>query len=339
MGERAAAGRALILGDIEGITGVDDWRHIIHGHPGYREACDAYEADVNAAVEGLHAGDAREVLVVDTHAAGRNVRAENLHGCRLIDGPSIMGRIDEAFEIGVDALVLLGFHAAAGTPDGFVPHSFAPQTCSWLDGKLAGEPAFYAHLAGARSIPTIAITGDAQTIVQLRDFVPDARAVQTKTSTSPWLATSSEPITTRREIVQTVAAAYRDRCSIAPCVLPEMLTLTIEAQSDIAATLISTIPGMEPAGVRTASIQGSWPELWRAFIVANSLANLATTAGGSWYFGSIGGALVTRYAVALAGDAQAIAGAFMAEQFSPPWGPACPRELVPWNEQPVPSRR
>jgi D-amino peptidase len=335
MGEQAASGRALILGDIEGITGVDDWRHIITGHPGYREACAAYEADVNAAVEGLLAGGAGEVLVVDTHGAGRNVRAENLRGCRLIDGPSIMGRIDEAFEIGVDAVVLLGFHAAAGTPDGFVPHSFAPQTRSWLDGKLAGEPAFYAHLAGARSIPTIAITGDAQTIVQLRDFVPVSRAVQTKASTSPWLSTSSEPVTTRQEIAQTLAAAYRDRCSITPCVPPEMLTLTIEAQSDVAATLISTIPGMEPAGVRTASYQGSWPELWRAFIVANSLATLATTAGGSWYFGPIAGALAPRYAAALDDDARAIAGAFMAEQFSPPWGPACPSELVPWYEQPM----
>ena len=140
---------------------------------------------------------------------------------------------------------------------------------------------------------------------------------------------------TRREIAQSVAAAYRDRCSIAPCVPPEKLTLTIEAQTDVAATLISTIPGMEPAAVRTASFQGPWPELWRTFIVANSLANLATTAGGSWYFGPIAGALAPRYAAPLDGDARAIAGAFMAEQFSPPWGPACPSELVPWNEQPI----
>src|SRR4051812_34078397 len=92
MSAGASTGRALILGDIEGITGVDDWRWIIGGFPGYDEACRAYEADVNAAVQGLFKGGAREVLVVDTHAGGTNVQGENLRDCRLIGGPSIMGR-------------------------------------------------------------------------------------------------------------------------------------------------------------------------------------------------------------------------------------------------------
>lgn len=326
-------GRALILGDIEGITGVDDWRHIIGGHPGFDAACRAYEADANAAAEGLLAGGASEVFVVDTHASGANVRAENLRGCRLIGGPSIMGRIDEAFAAGVDALVLLGFHAAAGTPDGFVPHSFAVQTRSWLNGTLAGEPAFYAHLAGDHGVPTIAITGDAQTVGQLRAFVPAARAVQTKTSASPFRSSSHDPETTRRAIRDTVAAAYRERAAIPPCAPTAPIELTIEAQTDVAATLIATIPGMEPASARrTATYRGAWSEVWRAFVTANSLAALATIAGGSWYFGPIAGGLGGRYAAALGDAGHPIVGAFYAEQFSPPWGPACPPELVPWGE-------
>jgi D-amino peptidase len=327
----------LILGDIEGITGVDDWRHIMSGYPGYDAACRNYEADVDAAVAGLRAGGADEVLVVDTHAAGTNVRAENLHDCRLIEGPSIMGRIDEAFAAGVDAVVLLGFHAAAGTPDGFVPHSFAVQTRSWLDGKLAGEPAFYALLAGSHGVPVIAITGDAQTIAQTRLFAPDARAVQTKTSTSPWLSSSNAPDPTRQAIRDALAAAYRERASIPPSTPGDPLTLAIEAQTEVAATLIATIPGMAQADEpRTATYRSAWPELWRAFITANSLAALATIAGGSWYYGPISSGLNRRYASALADAAKPLAGAFSAEQFSPPWGSACPAELIPWNETTVP---
>lgn len=324
--------RALILGDIEGITGVDDWRHILDGHPGYESACRAYEADVNAAVAGLLAGGADEVLVVDTHAAGRNVRAENLHGCRLIDGPSIMGRIDEAFAAGVDALVLLGFHVAAGTVDGFVPHSFGPSTRSWLDGKLAGEPALYAHMAGARGVPVIAITGDAQTIDQLRDFVPGAYAVQTKDSSSPWQSTSRPPGVAHAELAETLATAYRNRESIPPLDSARELTLTIESRSDVAATLIATIPGMMPADSRMATFTGPWSEVWRAFVTANSLAALSAAAGGSWYFGAIPGSLTERFRGALGDAARPHIGAYYAEQFSPPWGPACPGDMVPWND-------
>jgi hypothetical protein len=97
--------------------------------------------------------------------------------------------------------------------------------------------------------------------------------------------------------------------------------------------LIATIPGMDPyEAPRTAEFRGDWPDVWRAFITANSLAALATSAGGSWYYGPIAGGLNTRQAAALGDDAKAIAGAFIAEQFSPPWGSACPTELIPWNE-------
>lgn len=325
------ANRALILGDIEGITRVDDWRHILSGHPGYDEACRAYEADVNAAVAGLLAGGASEVLVVDTHGSGDNVKAENLFNCRLLEGPSIMGRIDEAFAIGFDALVLLGFHVAAGTVDGFVPHSFAPQTRSWLNGTIAGEPAFYAHMAGAKGIPAIAITGDAQTIEQLRLFVPDAYAVQTKDSTSPWRSTSRPLQATHAELTATLETAYRNRGAIPALNSSEPLTLTVEAKSDVAATLVSMIPGTIPAGTRTASFTGPWSEVWRAFVTANSLATLSTSTGGSWYFGPSTGSLTWRLAGALGDAAMPPIGSYVAEQFSPPWGPACPPDMIPWN--------
>jgi D-amino peptidase len=325
----AATGRALILGDIEGIVGVDDWRQIFPGGAGYAAACADYAADVNAAVRGLLAGGATEVLVIDTHAAGTNLAGQELVGCRAIDGPSMLGRIDAAFAGGVDALVLLGFHAAAGTVDGFVPHSFAPATRSWIDGELAGEPAFYALMAGARGVPTTLITGDSQTIAQLTPFAPGVHAVQTKTSHSPWSATSAEPSTARAAIERTAADAFRHRTAIAPSTRPAM-TLTVEAQNDVAATLIAGVPGMVRRDDHTSTYSGRWPELWHAFVTANSLAALAAAAGGSWYFGAIEGSLVERLSAAVGSEAAFTAsGGYFAALFSPPWGPACPPEFLP----------
>jgi D-amino peptidase len=324
-----STGRALILGDIEGIVGVDDWRQIFPGGSGYAAACRDYAADVNAAARGLHAGGAAEVLLVDTHAAGTNLAGQEVIGCRAIAGPNMLGRIDDAFAAGVDALVLLGFHAAAGTLDGFVPHSFAPATRSWIDGHLAGEPAFYSMMAGAKGVPTIMITGDARTVAQLSPFAPGAQAVQTKTSQAPWSATSMDPTTARAAIERTAEEAYRRRSEVAPSVR-SALTLTLEAQNDVAAALIAEIPGMTRGDGRSATFTGRWPELWRAFVTANSLATLSAAAGGSWYFGALDGSLVERLSLAAGKEAALTAsGGYFAAQFSPPWGPACPPEAMP----------
>jgi D-amino peptidase len=322
-------GRALILGDIEGIVGVDDWRQIFPGSAGYAAACADYAADVNAAVRGLHAGGATEVLLIDTHAAGTNLTGQDLTGCRPIEGPSMLGRIEQAFDEGVDALVLLGFHAAAGTVDGFVPHSFAPATRSWIDGDLAGEPAFYALMAGAHGVPTILITGDAQTIAQLSPFAPQVRSVQTKTSRAPWSAASVAALDARTAIERATAETFRQRATFPPSIRSAM-TLAVEAQNDVAATLIAGIPGMTRGKGRTCTFTGEWPEVWRAFVTANSLATLAAAAGGSWYFGAIAGSLVERLAAAAGKEAASAASdAYFAAQFSPPWGPACPPEAMP----------
>lgn len=325
----AIGGRALILGDVEGVVGVDDWRDIMAGSAGYPAACRAYAADVTAAVRGLRAGGAAEVLVVDTHAAGLNLVDQRLVGCELIQDPSILVRIERAFAADVAAVVLIGFHAAAGTPDGFVPHSFGVQTRSWLDGRLIGEPGFYALEAGHRGVPTLLVTGDTQTIDQLHPFAPGARGVQTKAAISPWRAASFEPLATRDAIESACADAYRSRGEIAPAVLAEPMTLTVEAQTEVGARLIQGMPGMTEADGRAATFRGAWPEVWRAFVTANSLAMLVATAGGSWYHGPVPGSLVERLAAAAGTAAAPSQRAFSAALFSPPWGEACPPEAMP----------
>lgn len=322
-------GRALVLADIEGIVGVDDWRDILAGTPGYEAASRSYAADVDAAVRGLRTGGASEVLVVDTHAAGTILAGQRLEGCDLIEDPSIMARIERAIETGVEAVALVGFHAGAGTPDGFVPHSFAVQTRSWLNGNLAGEPAFYALLLGAHGVPTVLITGDAQTIAQVRPFAPSVAAVQTKEARSPWVAASFAAEATREAIATGAADAFRRRGEIPPSALAEPIELVVEAQTDVAARLIQGVPGMSDRSARTSTFRGAWPEVWRAFVTANSLAALATVAGGSWYHGPIPGSLVERLTKSAGEAAPGDRFAFYAAQFSPPWGPSCPPDAMP----------
>src|SRR5262245_43771923 len=63
--------RILLLHDMEGLTGQDDWREISFGYPEqYAKGRQKLLDDVNATIEGLVAGGATKIDVVDGHGSG-----------------------------------------------------------------------------------------------------------------------------------------------------------------------------------------------------------------------------------------------------------------------------
>src|SRR5687768_5314671 len=65
-----AAGRVrvLVLHDMEGLYGQDDWKTFDFSFPEhYRRGQELLVADVNAVVDGLFAGGATQVDIVDGH--------------------------------------------------------------------------------------------------------------------------------------------------------------------------------------------------------------------------------------------------------------------------------
>src|ERR1051325_1403147 len=63
--------RILRYHDMEGLAGQDDWRSFLFSHPEkYPEGQKLLAADINAVVDGLFAGGATQVDVVDAHGSG-----------------------------------------------------------------------------------------------------------------------------------------------------------------------------------------------------------------------------------------------------------------------------
>ena len=156
--------KLYISTDLEGISGVVDWLQTGRDGKGadYAEACRLLTADVNAAVEGALAAGAKEIVVLDGHGGGRNfVYPELRAGARYISGA---GRVvafpgfDERF----DALLLLGYHAMAGTPAAVMDHTMISR--SWyncyLNGIRMGEIGISAVIAGHFRVPVIFVSGD-----------------------------------------------------------------------------------------------------------------------------------------------------------------------------------
>ena len=110
--------KLLIVDDMEGATGVVDWRHVFEEYPEYPRFCKLLTGDVNAAVRGAIKGGASEVVVTDGHNYARNLMIEDLDPrARLNYGaPSYLSMV-QGVDQGVDAIMFIAYHARAGTPD------------------------------------------------------------------------------------------------------------------------------------------------------------------------------------------------------------------------------
>ena len=111
------------------------------------------EADVAAACEGLLAGGASEVAILDNHGGNTvNVSADSLPaGARLEPW-----HVYDLPGHGVDAMFQVGYHARGGV-DGFLSHTYMPG----LRLRVAGELISESHCrAWAAEVPLLGIVGN-----------------------------------------------------------------------------------------------------------------------------------------------------------------------------------
>jgi D-amino peptidase len=145
----------VLSADMEGVSQLREGREIVAACPEYWETGkQRYEEEVAAACEGLLAGGATEVVVLDNHASGNpaNIAADAL--------PS--GARHETWNVwdlpqhGVDAMLQVGYHARGGV-DGFLSHTYGLDLRLRCGDELISE----SHgRAWAAETPLIGITGN-----------------------------------------------------------------------------------------------------------------------------------------------------------------------------------
>ena len=155
----------VLSADMEGVSQLRSAREIVAVCPEYWETGKPrYEEEVAAACEGLLAGGATEVVVLDNHASGNpaNIGADALPpGARL-----------ETWNVwdlparGADAMLQVGYHARGGV-DGFLSHTYGLELRLRCGDELISESHGRAWAAQTR---LIGITGNdlhAQTLGSL----------------------------------------------------------------------------------------------------------------------------------------------------------------------------
>jgi D-amino peptidase len=142
--------------DMEGASQLRGVREIFGCMPEYWETGKpGLEADVRATCEGLLAGGASELVVLDNHG-GNTV---NVAATSLPDGARLeTWNVYELRERGVDAMFQVGYHARGGV-DGFLSHTYLPGLRLRVRGELISE----SHArAWAAEVPLLGIVGNDQ---------------------------------------------------------------------------------------------------------------------------------------------------------------------------------
>ena len=127
--------KIYIFADLEGISGVSGSPFVAADGAQYAAGRKYLTADINACAAACFEAGADEVVVRDGHGLGNNVLWDELDSrVKLIQGVTPGKRF---YDIeGSDAVILLGYHAMAGTRRALLEHTYSSKTIQnmWLNG-------------------------------------------------------------------------------------------------------------------------------------------------------------------------------------------------------------
>lgn len=213
--------KIYIFCDLEGISGVSGKAYIAtsENRPDLIAAAKKFMAhDINACIAGCARAGANEIVVRDGHGAGLNLTLDQIDPrASLVSGatPGVrFGSLD-----GSDALILLGYHAMAGTPKAVLEHTYSSANIQnvWLNDRKVGEIGLDAAIAAEHNVPVIMVSGDDKTCAEAEAWLP---GVVTCTVKKAFSLNGAElfPLTTTRQLIEdkTVAAIEQLRRHEAP---------------------------------------------------------------------------------------------------------------------------
>jgi D-amino peptidase len=268
--------RILISADMEGATGVTCPDDVLPGGPGWERMRPLFTDEVNAAVEGLHRGGARDIVVNDAHWTMRNLMPERFEWpAKVITGRhkplSMLEGVQDA-----DAVVFLGYHAGAGM-EGVLAHTYLANTITgvWLDGVRSSEGRLNAAVAAEFGVPVIMVTGDDKTVEEAEDYAPKAVGVAVKDYLSRYAAACRTPKWAIRAIRKAAAEAValagrREPAEAGPH------RIEVEFDAEHLAGAVTVIPGVEQSGERRAAFE--LPTMYEAIRCFKAVTTIASAA-------------------------------------------------------------
>ena len=175
--------KIYIFADMEGISGVSGSMFVLGDGTHYGLGRKYLTADINACAAACFEAGADEVVVRDGHGGGNSVLWDELDPrVQLVQGATPGQRF---FGIeGSDGMILLGYHAMAGTRGALLEHTYSSKTIQnmWMNGRRVGEFEIDTAIAGDYRIPVIMTSGCDKLCGQAKEFHPSVITCEVKKS-------------------------------------------------------------------------------------------------------------------------------------------------------------
>ncbi|MFC4452472.1 M55 family metallopeptidase [Deinococcus sonorensis] len=255
--------KVVISVDMEGVCGVSSWVQVSPPEFGglvsgseYERARRRMTLEANAAALGAFEGGATDVLIADSHDTMRNLIPEDLTPqVRFISGNDRpLSMVQGVQEEGVAALLLVGYHARAGTPG-------APLAHTWngfirdvrVNGVSTGEAGLNALLAGHYGVPVVFVSGDDVAVAQVQAELGDeVVGVAVKQGLSMFSAVHLHPVRAQELIREGSRAAMGLVGHVQPYRTPFPATVQLDFDHQARADQCERVPGVtrvSPVGV------------------------------------------------------------------------------------------
>ena len=222
--------KIFIFADIEGISGVYAREQVDPDFARFSEGRDFMTADINACARGCKMAGADKVVVRDGHGGSYSVRWDRLSDDvdEVICGDNGSDRF-EGID-GFDGLILLGYHAMAGTAAAVLEHSMSSASIQnyWINGSKAGELAIDAGIAGEHGVPVIMASGDDKLCAEAKKLIPWAKTAQVKRGLTSFGAALLPAQTAHKLISDTAEQAVRGIGEMKTLVYPSPVKFRVE---------------------------------------------------------------------------------------------------------------
>jgi len=242
--------KVFISVDMEGITGVVNWEETSREGKDYDYFRRIMTREANAAVEGAVEAGATHIVVRDSHGSARNILPDLLdHRALLLrewsGGPlSMMEGIDESF----DAVIFIGYHAKAGTPDALLEHTMTGNVMDIsINGVSLPEAGVNALIAGHFNVPVAFVAGDQAICDQCLDLFGDVGRVAVKQGIGG-AALNLHPEVSREKIRSGVTDALENLNRYRPYKLRSPYTMVLILKEETTVYPGQYYPGAERTG-------------------------------------------------------------------------------------------
>ncbi len=204
--------KILIACDMEGITGVVDWKQVDSTHPEYHIARSLMTQDVNAAIRGAFQAGASQVIVSDGHGGKTNLLLKDIDPRVEVNcgTPSSLGMI-EGVDSSFQGAFFIGYHARAGALHAVLAHTMNSSRVAniWVNDRLMGEIGLNASACGELGVPVLLVSGDQTACAEAADFIPGVETAVVKQATAYSAARCLPPAASQALIEQGAMTALR----------------------------------------------------------------------------------------------------------------------------------